>query len=63
MAQELYYVSDGGADDGIGYFGWLIATDTKLLIKGNSQAISKEYLMESLQTETYGGIGLFLRHF
>eukprot|EP00957_Ditylum_brightwellii_P177912 13551396-Ditylum_brightwellii.AAC.1 len=60
MAQELYYVSDGGADDGIGYFGWLIATDTKILIEGNVQALGKESLMESLQAETYGGISLFL---
>eukprot|EP00957_Ditylum_brightwellii_P187191 14256934-Ditylum_brightwellii.AAC.1 len=60
MAYELYYVSDRGANDSIGYFGWLIATDTTILIEGNSQAPGKESLMESLQTETIEGIALFL---
>eukprot|EP00957_Ditylum_brightwellii_P090669 6905362-Ditylum_brightwellii.AAC.1 len=65
MAQELYYMSDGRTDDSIGYLGWLIATDTKILIEGNSQALVKESLMESLQAETYGGMAhfLFLQHF
>eukprot|EP00957_Ditylum_brightwellii_P132408 10096862-Ditylum_brightwellii.AAC.1 len=35
MAQELYYMPDGKADYGIGYFRWLIATDTEILIEGN----------------------------
>eukprot|EP00957_Ditylum_brightwellii_P076821 5839251-Ditylum_brightwellii.AAC.1 len=59
MAHELYYVSDGGADDSIGYFVWIIVTDTKILIEGNSQALGKDSLMVSLQAETYGGITLF----
>eukprot|EP00957_Ditylum_brightwellii_P089891 6845803-Ditylum_brightwellii.AAC.1 len=65
MAQELYYVSDGGANDSIGYFEWLIATDTKILIEGNGQVLVKESLTESLQAETYGEIALFLflQHF
>eukprot|EP00957_Ditylum_brightwellii_P182375 13893291-Ditylum_brightwellii.AAC.1 len=65
MAWELYYVSDGRADDSISYFGWLIATDTKILIEGINQALRKESLMESLQAETYGEIALFLflQHF
>eukprot|EP00957_Ditylum_brightwellii_P161583 12302491-Ditylum_brightwellii.AAC.1 len=65
MAQELYCISDRGADNGIGYFGWLIATDTTVLIEIYSQAHRKESFMESLQAETYGGIALFLclKHF
>eukprot|EP00957_Ditylum_brightwellii_P146322 11141530-Ditylum_brightwellii.AAC.1 len=59
MAQELYYVPGGDVNDGISYFGWLIATDIKILIEGNGQALVKESLMKSLQAETYGGLPSF----
>eukprot|EP00957_Ditylum_brightwellii_P001590 124423-Ditylum_brightwellii.AAC.1 len=39
LRKIFYYVTDGGADDGIGYFGWLIATETKIITKGYSQAL------------------------
>eukprot|EP00957_Ditylum_brightwellii_P044664 3386221-Ditylum_brightwellii.AAC.1 len=61
----LYYVTDGGADDGIGYFGWVIAIDTKIITKGYGQAHGSKHQMESLRAETYGGIAVFnfLKHY
>eukprot|EP00957_Ditylum_brightwellii_P101337 7722665-Ditylum_brightwellii.AAC.1 len=60
----LYYVTDGGADNGIGYFGWVIATDTRIIMKGYGQARGNEHQMESFRAETYRGIAVFtfLKH-
>eukprot|EP00957_Ditylum_brightwellii_P146693 11166429-Ditylum_brightwellii.AAC.1 len=55
-SKMLYYVTDGGADNGIGYFGWVIATDTRIIAKGYGQAQGNDHQMESLRAETYGGI-------
>eukprot|EP00957_Ditylum_brightwellii_P045169 3424734-Ditylum_brightwellii.AAC.1 len=33
LGKMLYYVTDGGADNSIGYFGWVIATDTRIITK------------------------------
>jgi hypothetical protein len=65
LGTALYYVTDGGADDGIGYFGWVIASDTRIITKGYGQAQGNEHHMESLRAETYGGIALFtfLKHY
>jgi hypothetical protein len=52
-------VTDGGANDGIGYFGWTIATETTLVTKGYGQVLSTDHQMESLRAETYGAIALF----
>eukprot|EP00957_Ditylum_brightwellii_P033685 2553056-Ditylum_brightwellii.AAC.1 len=41
----LYYVTDGGADNKIGYFGWVIATDTRIITKGYGQAQGNEHQM------------------
>eukprot|EP00957_Ditylum_brightwellii_P198270 15108418-Ditylum_brightwellii.AAC.1 len=61
----LYYVTDGGADDRIGYFGWLIATVTRIISKGYRHVQGNEHQMESLRAETYGGITVFtfLKHY
>eukprot|EP00957_Ditylum_brightwellii_P086879 6612437-Ditylum_brightwellii.AAC.1 len=65
LAQELYYVTIGRANDGIGYFGWLITTDTNILIEGKGQALRKDSLVESLRAKIYCGLALFtfLKHF
>eukprot|EP00957_Ditylum_brightwellii_P128073 9767909-Ditylum_brightwellii.AAC.1 len=60
LALKLYYMSDSGVDNGIGYFGWLIATETTILIECNGHTIGKESLMESSRAETYGAIVIFL---
>eukprot|EP00957_Ditylum_brightwellii_P135336 10319643-Ditylum_brightwellii.AAC.1 len=39
LGATFYYVTDGGTDDGIGYFGWLIATETTLVTKGYGQVL------------------------
>eukprot|EP00957_Ditylum_brightwellii_P025466 1925305-Ditylum_brightwellii.AAC.1 len=60
LASKFYYISDSGVNNGIGYFGWLIATEANILIEGHRQALGKESLMESLRGETYGEIAIFL---
>jgi hypothetical protein len=45
---NIYYVSDRGNDDGCGYFGWLIALDTTVLVEGSGNTLGSEHLMESL---------------
>eukprot|EP00957_Ditylum_brightwellii_P004001 304459-Ditylum_brightwellii.AAC.1 len=56
LCKIFYYVTDGDADNGIGYFGWLIATETKIITKGYCQALGIEHQMESFRAQTYGGI-------
>eukprot|EP00957_Ditylum_brightwellii_P000781 61857-Ditylum_brightwellii.AAC.1 len=65
LCKMLYYVTDRWADDGIGYFGWVIATDTKIITKGYGQAHGNKHQMKSLRAETYGGIAVFtfLEHY
>ena len=65
LGTTFYYVTDGGADDGIGYFGWTIATETTLITKGYGQVLGTDHQMESLRAETYGAIALFsfLKHY
>eukprot|EP00957_Ditylum_brightwellii_P123396 9408543-Ditylum_brightwellii.AAC.1 len=65
LGKTLYYVTDGGADDGKGYFGWVIATDTRIITKGYGQPQGNEHQMESLRAETYWGITVFtfLKHY
>eukprot|EP00957_Ditylum_brightwellii_P032536 2465366-Ditylum_brightwellii.AAC.1 len=65
LCKIFYYVTDGGADDGIGYFGWVIATDTKIITKGYRQTHGSKHQMKLLQAETYRGIAVFnfLRHY
>eukprot|EP00957_Ditylum_brightwellii_P137309 10467902-Ditylum_brightwellii.AAC.1 len=48
LCKIFYYGTDGGADDGIGYFGWLITTDTKIITKEYRQAHGSKHQMESL---------------
>eukprot|EP00957_Ditylum_brightwellii_P102051 7778444-Ditylum_brightwellii.AAC.1 len=59
LGKMLYYVTDGGADGGVGYFGWVITTGTRIITKGYGQAQGKEHQMESLRVETYRGIAVF----
>eukprot|EP00957_Ditylum_brightwellii_P000386 30129-Ditylum_brightwellii.AAC.1 len=65
LGKTIYYVTDGGSNDGIGYFGWVITTDTRIITKGYGQAQRNEHQMESLKAETYGGIAVFtfLKHY
>eukprot|EP00978_Attheya_sp_CCMP212_P033250 scaffold133307_cov46-Attheya_sp.AAC.3 len=58
---SLTFVTDGGATDGHGYFGWvMIATDTHILWQGKSKVLGNPHLMESLRTESVGMLSLTL---
>eukprot|EP00957_Ditylum_brightwellii_P172304 13117149-Ditylum_brightwellii.AAC.1 len=62
LATPLYYVTDSGAYDGIGYYGADIATDAMILVEGNGQVLGSKHLMESLRAETYMGDSTFYFH-
>ena len=47
-AGRLYFVSDGGKTDGLGYFGWVIATEMEILVKHKGHASRNPTLIESL---------------
>ena len=34
-ADEIYIVSDGGVADNVGYYGWVIATSSTIIIEGH----------------------------
>eukprot|EP00957_Ditylum_brightwellii_P103158 7862087-Ditylum_brightwellii.AAC.1 len=55
---ELWVVSDGGVKEGYGYFGFVIATETQILWKGQGQVQGNSVQMESLQAESSGGLAL-----
>eukprot|EP00978_Attheya_sp_CCMP212_P014029 scaffold35568_cov62-Attheya_sp.AAC.1 len=48
QATNLYLVSDGGATEGHGYFGWVIATGNTVLWNGKGRVQGNANLMESL---------------
>ena len=54
MGSALWIATDGGAKGPLGYFGWVIATDTNILWKGKGQAYSNPDLIESLRAESIG---------
>ena len=62
---KLWFVTDGGAKDGKGYFGWVIATATQILWRGKGKANGNPHQMESLRTESVGMLSLmrFLYHY
>eukprot|EP00957_Ditylum_brightwellii_P106798 8147646-Ditylum_brightwellii.AAC.1 len=53
---HIWYVTDSGADDGLGYFGWAITTNTTILVEGYGQAQGNLSQAKSLQSESYGRI-------
>eukprot|EP00978_Attheya_sp_CCMP212_P027776 scaffold93923_cov54-Attheya_sp.AAC.1 len=61
----LTFVTDGGAIEGHGYFGWVIATDTYIIWRGKGKVLGNPHLMESLRTESVGmlSLTLFLLHY
>jgi hypothetical protein len=64
-AEDLFLVTDGGANDGHGYFGWVIATSSEILWRGKGRVPGNRHLMESLRTESVGMLSLtiFLLHY
>ena len=51
---ELWIVSDGGTHNGLGYFGWVIATSTSVLWEDYGQVPGNAEQMDSLRAESYG---------
>eukprot|EP00957_Ditylum_brightwellii_P136871 10437636-Ditylum_brightwellii.AAC.1 len=51
--QPLYYTTDGGADDRLGYYGWVIANSTTKLVEGYGRALGDPELMESSRAKSY----------
>ena len=64
-SKTMYLVTDGGAVEGHGYFGWVIATNSKILWRGKGRVPGNRHLMESLRTESVGMLSLtiFLLHY
>eukprot|EP00957_Ditylum_brightwellii_P210124 15364594-Ditylum_brightwellii.AAC.1 len=61
----LFLVSDGGAENGFGYFEWVIGTYMEVLVQHKGHAKGNPNLIESLRTESIGALSLlcFLVHF
>eukprot|EP00957_Ditylum_brightwellii_P003971 302438-Ditylum_brightwellii.AAC.1 len=57
-------ISIGGSNDGLGYFGWVIASSSTILVEGYGHAPGHPNLMESLRSKAYGCLTplLFLKH-
>jgi hypothetical protein len=60
---KLLIVSDGGAYEEYGSFGWVLATDTEILWE--CKGIARGYPMSSYRSEGYGRLSLllFLQHY
>eukprot|EP00957_Ditylum_brightwellii_P110346 8416277-Ditylum_brightwellii.AAC.1 len=63
--EQLFFVTNGGATDGTGYFGWVAATVCSTLVEAKGHALGAAHLMESLRTESTFILllVLFLLHF
>ena len=62
MGSALWIATDRGVKGPLGYFGWVIATDTQVLWEGKGQAQSNPDLIESLRAESIAllAVGRFL---
>ena len=56
--QKIYLVSDGGEENGLGYFGWVIASETEILVKHKGHAAGNPSLVESLRTKSVGVLSI-----
>ena len=52
-------MSDGGEENKLGYFQWVIATENELLIKHKGHAAGNPSLIKSLRTKSIGAISIF----
>jgi hypothetical protein len=48
LGLDIWLVTDGGDTDGNGYYGWVIATDTHILVKGKGLSPGNQEMNESL---------------
>eukprot|EP00957_Ditylum_brightwellii_P021028 1584905-Ditylum_brightwellii.AAC.1 len=54
IGSKLWLVTAGGVTDGIGYFGWIIATDSFILWEGHGQPQGHPRHMKSLKAGSSG---------
>eukprot|EP00957_Ditylum_brightwellii_P116634 8896668-Ditylum_brightwellii.AAC.1 len=52
LGKHIWLATDGGKTGPDGYFGWIIATDSRILWRGGSFVQGNGDLMESLRTES-----------
>eukprot|EP00957_Ditylum_brightwellii_P082199 6250295-Ditylum_brightwellii.AAC.1 len=62
---EIWWVTDGGLDDDIGYFGWVIAIDQQILWKNRGHTPGHEEYIETLRTEGISHLllAVFMKHY
>eukprot|EP00957_Ditylum_brightwellii_P081520 6201960-Ditylum_brightwellii.AAC.1 len=53
---KLYFVSNGGESDRLGYFSWVIATNMEILVTNHGQAKGNQEQIESLHTESVAAL-------
>ena len=53
-AETLWVVSDGGLDDNLGYYGWVIANSSQILCEGRGLDPGNPEKLDSLRTERAG---------
>lgn len=61
----VYLVSDGGEDNGLGYYGWVIATKDDIIVEHKGHAYGNKRLIKFLRTESIGvlSIAYFIHQF
>jgi len=52
LNKTIWLVTDGGVSDSIGYFGWVIATDTTILFEGKGSVQGNDEEMDSTRAES-----------
>eukprot|EP00957_Ditylum_brightwellii_P126230 9623181-Ditylum_brightwellii.AAC.1 len=54
--EEIWIVSGGRVKEGFGYFGFVVATGSRILWKGNGQSQGNHNRMKSLCAESSTGL-------
>eukprot|EP00957_Ditylum_brightwellii_P001367 107155-Ditylum_brightwellii.AAC.1 len=49
---DIFFVSDRGTTDGLGYFGWVVETHIEVLVQYKGYTADNPDLIKSLQTES-----------
>ena len=53
-SDHLWLVSDGGLAGDLGYYGWVIANDSKVIWEGRGRTPGHSHQLDSLRTESSG---------
>eukprot|EP00957_Ditylum_brightwellii_P151464 11534488-Ditylum_brightwellii.AAC.1 len=65
LQEQIYLVTDGGLDNNIGYFRWVVATDQTILWENRGHAQGEKGQIETLRTKSVGllAIMIFFEHY